>query len=169
MRTLAVLFVILFSAMFFIGCAHEKYGKFSIQVINTVSGVSGGMSKKGDLFVISRDDERQAIYVSGSRSGPEKIFNCSNAPLIYIAVPFFGKKHTSILRVELPAKNKSLKYYRYREVGNNLMIGGKKVWIINLREVSPDGRELRVDYEVQDQYGRKRGTYYPATNTITAQ
>lgn len=151
----------------FSGCAHEKYGKFTVQAINTVSGVSAGMSKDGELLVLSREDDRQAISVPGNRADQEKLFSCSEAPLIYLSVHLFGRKNTSIVRIELPAKGKQLKFYRYREVGNSLIHNGRKVWIMELKEVSPDGKELRVSFETEGLHGRKTGTYYPETNTIS--
>ena len=167
MKSLFLLFAAGFLILLGTGCAHEKYGKFTVQAINTAAGVSAGMSQNGELLVLSKDDQRQAIYVSGSRTGQVEIFSCQEAPLFFVKVHFFGKKNTSILRVELPAKTEDLKFYRYREVGNGITLNGKKVWIMDLKEVSPDGRELRVAYEVQDQHGRKTGTYYPETNTLT--
>lgn len=164
------LFLLIFTGLvilLFSGCAHEKYGDYTVQAINTVSGVSAGMNKKGDLLVLSRNEERQAVYVPENRIDQEKLFSCSEAPLIYVSAHFFGKKNTSILRIELPEKGKNLKFYRYSEVGNNLHCNGKKIWIMDLKEVSPDGKELRVTFETEDQHGRKTGTYYPATNTLS--
>ena len=150
----------------FSGCAYEKYGEYTVQAINTVSGVSAGMSKDGDLLVLARDDDRQAVFISGNRADQEKILSCSNAPILYVAVHFFGKKNTSVLRIELPAKGKKLKFYRYREIGDKLFRDGKKVWIMDVKEVSPDGKELRVLFETEGQHGRQIGTYYPETNML---
>lgn len=149
------------------GCTHEKYGKFSIDAINTASGVAAGMSEDGELLVMSRDDQRQAIFISGSRADQLKIYSCESAPFLYIAVHFFGKKNTSILKVELPPKGTNLKFYSFKEVGNKVKLNGKKVWLVGLKEVSPDGKELRVLYEVEDMHGRKTGTYYPETNILS--
>lgn len=153
--------------LLFSGCAHEKYGEFTVQAINTVAGVSAGMSKNGELLVLARNDDRQAVFISENRVGQEKIFSCSDAPLIYVAVHFFGQKNTSVLRISLPAKEIKLKNYRFKEIGGNIMYNGKKVWIMELKEVSADGKALRVVFETEGQHGRKTGTYYPETNTLT--
>ena len=149
------------------GCTHEKYGKFTVEAINTASGVAAGMSEDGELVVMSRDDQRQAIFISGSRADQLKIYSCESAPYFYIAVHLFGKKNTSILKVVLPPKGTNLKFYTFKEVGDKVKLNGKKVWIVGLKEVSPDGKELRVLYEVEDLHGRKTGTYYPETNTLS--
>ena len=166
MKKIFLLFIFVIFTLCGVGCAHEKYGEFSIDVVNTVSGVSAGMSKDGKLLVMSKDDQRQAVFISGSRTEQVQLFNCSKAPKIFAKVQFFGRKGISILCIDLPDRKMDLKFYRHREVGNDLTVNGKKAWILDLREVSPNGRELRIVYEVQGERERKTGTYNLSTNSI---
>ncbi len=149
------------------GCTHVKYGEFEIEAVNTTAGVSAGISKDGELLILEKGDERQAIYLTPNRMGPVKLFNCQEAPLLYAGVTFFGKKGISILRIELPPKNAQLKFYRHREIGTNATFHGKKAWIMELKDVSPTGKKLWVTFEVPGIQGRKTGTFDPSINEIT--
>ena len=162
------LFLALISLLL-IGCAHEKYGEYSVQAINTKTGISAGMSKSGELLVLVRNDDRQAIYIPNNRFGEVEFFNCTEAPVMYVKVNLVGKKGCSILKIELPAKGTDLKYYRHKEVGKRISWKGKKAWIIDLKEASPDGKTLRVTFDIENDRKRRTGNYNPVSNIITAE
>ena len=163
------LFIPMIAAVLFAaGCTYEKFGEFEVPAINTVAGVSAGMNRAGDLFVLCRDDQRQAVHIPDRRTGELRIFNCADAPLFFVKTHFFGKKTVAILKIELPAKGTDLKFYRYKEIGENVTWGGKKAWIVDLKSVSPDGKQLQIVFEVAGEQGRRTGFYYPATNQIMA-
>ncbi|MBE6404637.1 MAG: hypothetical protein E7040_01285 [Lentisphaerae bacterium] len=167
MKKVLVLLSACMIGAFQIGCAHEKYGEYSVQAINSKTGIASGMTKNGELLVLERDEQRQAIYIPNNRVGDVQIFNCSEAPVMYVKINLFGRKHCSILRVELPARKTDLKYYRHREVGNNVTWKGKKAWIIDLKEVSPDGKSIRVVFDVENDHKRRTGDYFPASNVLS--
>ena len=168
MKNKITLFLALIS-LFLIGCAHEKYGEYSVQAINTNSGVSAGMSKNGELLVLVRDDNRQAIYIPTNRFGEVQIFNCTEAPVMYVKINLYGKKGCSILKIELPAKGTDLKYYRHKEIAKSITWQSKKAWIVDVKEVSPDGKTLRVTFDVENERKRRTGNYNPVSNIITAE
>lgn len=167
MKRFLVLLAACMIGVFQIGCAHEKYGEYSVQAVNTKTGIASGMTKNGELLVLARDDHRQAIYIPNNRIGNVQLFNCSDAPVMYVKVHLFGRKSCSILQVNLPDRQTDLKYYRHREVGNKVTWQGKKVWIIDLKEVSPDGKTLRVTFDVENEHKRRTGDYSPASNVLT--
>ena len=168
MKNKITLFFALIS-LFLIGCAHEKYGEYSVQAINTNSGVSAGMSKNGELLVLVRDDNRQAIYIPNNRFGEVQVFNCTEAPVMYVKINLYGKKGCSILKIELPAKGTDLKYYRHKEIAKSITWQSKKAWIVDVKEVSPDGKTLRVTFDVENERKRRTGNYNPVSNIITAE
>ena len=150
------------------GCTHVKYGEFEVEAVNTVAGVSAGMSKDGEHLVLERGEQRQAIYIPGSVTEPIKVYSCQEAPLLFARIFYFGRKGAAILRVELPPKRTDLKFYRYREIGADVTFQGKKAWIMDLKEVYPSGNKLRITFEAVGMQGRKTGIYDPAANEITA-
>ena len=154
-------------AILLMGCSHEKYGEYTVQSVNTVTGISAGMSENGELLVLVRGDERQAIYVPNNRVGEVQFFNCTEAPVLYVKINLFGKKGCSILQVDLPAKGTELKFYRHREVGKSLTWQNNKAWIVDVKEVSPDGKTLRVTFDVGNELKRRTGTYNPSSNVLT--
>ena len=155
------------TAILLMGCAHEKYGEYTVQAVNTETGISAGMSLNGELLVLVRGDERQAIYVPNNRVGEVQFFNCTEAPVLYVKINLFGKKGCSILKVNLPAKGTDLKFYRHREIGKSLTWQGNKAWIVDVKEVSPDGKSLRVTFDVENELKRRTGTYKPSSDTLT--
>ncbi|MBQ7404666.1 MAG: hypothetical protein IJW05_14650, partial [Lentisphaeria bacterium] len=83
------------------GCTHVKYGEFEVEAVNTVAGVSAGMSKDGEHLVLERGEQRQAIYIPGSVTEPIKVYSCQEAPLLFARIFYFGRKGAAVLRVEL--------------------------------------------------------------------
>ena len=88
---------------------------------------------------------------------------------MYVKVNLVGKKGCSILKLELPAKGTDLKYYRHKEVGKRISWKGKKAWIMDLKEASPDGKTLRVTFDIENDRKRRTGNYNPVSNIITAE
>jgi hypothetical protein len=165
-RNIIALFACLI-ALLPVGCAHEKYGEYSVQAVNTETGISAGMSLNGELLVLVRNDERQAIYIPTNRVGEVQFFNCTEAPVLYVKINLFGKKGCSVLKVNLPAKGTDLKFYRHREIGKSITWKGYKAWIVDVKEVSPDGKTLRVTFDVENELKRRTGTYNPGSNVLT--
>lgn len=146
------------------GCLSDPYGVFEIEAVNTVTGVSAGC--KDNAIILTREDRRQVINVS-TTADEIKLFNSTDAPVIYGKVHFFGEKGISILKISLPEKDLDLNRYLYQEIGTEAEYNGKKVNIIDLKEVSPDGKRLSVTFVVRGIYERISGSFYPETQTIT--
>ena len=167
MKKCITVFAAVMTAVLMMGCAHEKYGDYSVQAVNTKTGISAGMSKNGELLVLVRDDQRQAIYVPNNRIGEVHLFNATEAPVIYAKLNLFGRKNCSVLKIDLPPRGTDLKFYRHKEIGKSIFWRGKKAWIVDLKEVSPDGKTLRVVFDVENDHKRRTGNYSPISNVLT--
>lgn len=137
------------------GCVTDPYRNFEAELRNIPAGVVAGMVD--NCIVMKRGEERQVISISHSADGI-RLMNCADAPLIYVKMNFLGSKGVNILKIELPPKEEKLNRYFYRQIDvSAAKIGEKTVQIVNLKEVSPDGKSLEVEYIIPGIYDRKTG------------
>lgn len=146
------------------GCVSDPYEDFEISAVNSETGVSAGT--KDSCIILRRGDRRQVISVSAS-ADEIRLINCPDASVLYVKVHFMSKKYCSILKIDLPPKDQDLNGYHFRELGDKAAFQGKKAGILDVKEVSRNGNELRVQFEIDGTGKRSMGTFHPDSQEIT--
>ena len=147
------------------GCAVDPYEDFEVDAVNSETKVSAGT--KDSCIILRRGDKRQVISVSSS-ADEIRLMNCPDAPVIYAKVHFTGSKYCSILKIDLPPKDHQLCEYRFREFGNDARFQGKNAGILDVKEVSRDGKSVRVLFEIKGTGEQNTGNLNPESREITA-
>ena len=159
-RILSALFGCLLAA----GCVSDPYEDFDVDAVNPETGISAGT--KDSCIILRRGEKRQIISVSSS-ADEIRLMNCPDAPVLYVKVHFISSKYCSILKIELPSKERELAGYHFREIGTNAKFQGSKAGILDVKEVSRNGESLRVAFEVVGTGERNTGTFHPDTQEIS--
>ena len=150
--------------IFAAGCASDPYEDFVISAVNSETGVSAGT--KDSCIILRRGERRQVISVSVS-ADEIRLINCPDAPVLYVKVRFSGRRYCSILKIDLPPKDRDLNGYQFRELGDKAAFQGKKAGILDVKEVGRNGNELRVQFEIDGTAKRSTGTFHTDSQEIT--